>query len=253
MNHGSLFSGIGGFDLAAEQAGFTNVFHVEIDALNREHLELTFPNADSYADIREFDGNPYRGTIDIISGGFPCQDISPSKAPRGGKAQGIKGPKSGLWSEYARVVREVRPAVVCFENSAMLLRRGLEYVLCDLSELGYDAEWRCFYAAQFGYDHFRPRIYGLAYARSHRWHHLIENGGILQEVPVGGPPGQARITMPAQRIDRRSDFGCLRMDDGFSTELDKAKIFGYGNAIVVDIAFAIFLQLRKGVKLHDAS
>lgn len=84
MNHASLFSGIGGFDLAAETVGFKNIFHCEIDPDNREHLELRFPNSDQYGDIRELDGTKYHGSIDIISGGFPCQDISIAKTHVGG-------------------------------------------------------------------------------------------------------------------------------------------------------------------------
>jgi DNA (cytosine-5)-methyltransferase 1 len=245
MNHGSLFSGIGGFDLAAEKAGYNNVFHVEIDNDNREHLELSFPNTNSYADIREFDGRPYSGTIDIISGGFPCQDISIAKTHSGGgKAQGIKGTKSGLWKEYARLVREIGPGIICFENSSMLLTRGLEHVLCDLSKLGYDAEWRCFYASQFGYPHFRPRVYGLAYSRCHRWHTIIEKGGILQKVPTERAPRQNRVPMPSKRYDGQSDFGGVLLDDGFYSGLDQKKIFGYGNAVVVDIPLSIFETLN---------
>lgn len=172
--------------------------------------------------------------------------ISASQKPTlgGGKAEGIKGKKSGLWKEYARIIRQIGPGIIVFENSSMLLRRGLEHVLCDLSELGYDAEWRLFYAAQFGYDHYRPRIYGVAYSRRHRWNKVIEKGGILQKVPIGQSPRQARVPMPSKRYDGRSDFGSVLLDDGFYSQLDQKKIFGYGNAIVVDIAVAIFTQIK---------
>lgn len=246
MNHASVFSGIGGFDLAAEQAGFKNIFHVEVDDDNREHLELSFPESRSYSDIRTFNAKEYAGTIDIISGGFPCQDISIAKThTRNGQVEGIKGERSGLWKEYARVIREVGPGFVLFENSSMLLSRGFETVLCDLSELGYDVEWRCFYASQFGYPHFRPRVYGLAYPRGNRWNAIIKEGGFLQKIHTERAPRQVGVSMPFERFNSRSDFSGVLLDDGFYSRLDKKKVFGYGNAIVVDIAYYIFEMIGR--------
>src|SRR5690606_32930614 len=116
--------------------GWENVFHCELKEWNRERLSKNFPNSKSYTNIIEFDGKKYNGSIDIISGGFPCQDLSIANRYNGG-GKGIKGERSGLWKEYARVIREIEPGIIIFENSPMLLSGGLEYVLCDLSKLGF--------------------------------------------------------------------------------------------------------------------
>lgn len=129
MTHGSLFSGIGGFELGAEWAGIPTLWNCEIEDYQREVLKKNFPNVKQYRDITKTSG---LGHVDIISGGFPCQDISVA-----GKGEGITGKRSGLWTEMHRVIREVRPAYVIIENSPALLYRGFERVLCDLSESGY--------------------------------------------------------------------------------------------------------------------
>lgn len=244
MNHGSLFSGIGGFDLASEQMGWNNLFHCEVEESKRLTLEKNFPNTDSYGDIREFNAKKYKNTIDIISGGFPCQDISiANTSKKTGGALGIKGTRSGLWSEYARIIREIEPGIIIFENSPILLIRGLEHVLCDLHKLGFDAEWRCFYASDFGFPHFRKRLYGVAYARSKRWKNIIENGGILQKVLPERSPRQIPLSIPIERFNGGSSYENVRMDDGFSKELDKNFIHGFGNAVIPEIPYQIFKQL----------
>ena len=250
LTHGSLFSGIGGFDLAAQRIGFENIFHCEWIDNKRQILKQHFPKSNSYADIREFDGTKYNGKIDIISGGFPCQDISiANQSKKTNGAQGIKGERSGLWKEYARIIREIRPGVIVFENSPMLLNRGFEVVLCDLSELGYDCEWRLFYASQFGFPHRRERIYGIAYTRCERWKGIIDKGGILQEILPERTPRQIPLSIPLERFHSKSSYDNVRMDDGFSRELDKDRIHGLGNAIIPEIAFQIF----KSLSLHDTS
>lgn len=128
MTHGSLFSGVGGFETGAEWVGIDTLWNCEIEPFQRSILKKHFPNTKQYEDIKEL-SNP--GYVDIISGGFPCQDISIA-----GKGVGITGSRSGLWSEMHRVIREVRPRYVIIENSPMLLVRGFERVLCDLSKQG---------------------------------------------------------------------------------------------------------------------
>jgi DNA (cytosine-5)-methyltransferase 1 len=243
MRHGSLFSGIGGFDLAASSLGWENVFHCEWAPFQQKILKLRFPNAASYADIREFDAKPHKGSIDIISGGFPCQDISISNNHKGG-AKGIKGERSGLWKEYERVVREIEPGIIVFENSPMLLNRGLEHVLCDLSRIGFDVEWRCFYATQYGFNHIRKRIYGVAYSRGQRWKGIVEAGGLLQKILPETAPRQIPLSIPIKRFNRHSSFDDVRMDDGFPSQLDKLRIQGLGNAIIPQIAISIFKQIE---------
>jgi DNA (cytosine-5)-methyltransferase 1 len=155
--HGSLFSGIGGFDLGFRRAGIETVWQVEIDEYCRRVLARHFPDARRFTDVREVGGQNLP-SVDILSGGFPCQDIS-----NAGKRAGIDGERSGLWSEYARIIRELRPRYVVVENVAALLGRGMERVLGDLAACGYDAEWQSIRASDVGAPHRRERIWIVAY------------------------------------------------------------------------------------------
>lgn len=155
MTHGSLFSGIGGFELGAQMNNIPTLWNCEIEGFQRTILKQVFPDTKQYEDIKELSKPEY---VDIISGGFPCQDISIA-----GKGEGITGSRSGLWNEMFRIIREVRPRYVLIENSPMLLIRGFERVLCNLSEVGYDAEWKCIQNKVFGFPHNRERLYCIAY------------------------------------------------------------------------------------------
>lgn len=241
LTMGSLFAGIGGFEEAGRRNGIETLWNCEIDPFKRQILYKNFPHVHQYADIRDAHNPPY---VDILTGGFPCQDISIAQNNKGG-AQGITGERSGLWKEYARLLGEIRPKSVVFENSAMLLVRGFEHVLCDFSRLGYDVEWRCFYATQWGYPHNRERLYGIAYARGERFQEIVRQGGILQKV---APRRQTRSypdSLPLKRFNRESDFTGVRMVDGFRQGLDPRRIHGLGNAVVVDIPQAIFKVLLE--------
>ena len=156
MTHGSLFSGIGGFELGAQMNNIPTLWNCEIEDFQRTILKQVFPDTKQYEDIKELSKPGY---VDIISGGFPCQDISIA-----GKGEGIPGSRSGLWNEMFRIIREVRPKYVLIENSPMLLIRGFERVLCDLSQIGYNAEWQCISNYAFGYPHKRERLYLIAYS-----------------------------------------------------------------------------------------
>ena len=152
-----LFSGIGGFSLGLERAGMQTVAFCEIDPFCRKVLAKHWPKAPIYDDIRTLtqaqlatDGI----TVDLICGGFPCQDISVA-----GKGAGITGERSGLWREYARLIGEVRPRYVIVENVAALRSRGLGRVLGDLAALGYNAEWHCIPAFAVGAPHRRDRLW----------------------------------------------------------------------------------------------
>ncbi|ADV83852.1 DNA cytosine methyltransferase [Terriglobus saanensis] len=161
---GSLFAGIGGIDLGFERAGFRTVWQVEINPYCQRVLAKNFPHAERYADIRECGAHNLK-PVDVIVGGFPCQDIS-----NAGKRAGITGERSGLWGEYARIVRELRPRFVFVENVAALLGRGMGTVLGDLAEIGYDAEWEIVSAADVGAPHLRERIWIVAYPNcGRRW------------------------------------------------------------------------------------
>lgn len=154
---GSLFAGIGGFDLGFERAGCRVRWQVEIDPWARRVLERHFPAARRYQDVREV-GARNLEPVDIICGGFPCQDIS-----NAGQRAGIEGERSGLWREMWRITSELRPRYLVVENVAALLGRGMERVIGDLAEIRYDAEWDVISAADVGAPHLRERIWIVAY------------------------------------------------------------------------------------------
>jgi DNA (cytosine-5)-methyltransferase 1 len=177
-----LFSGIGAFSLGLERAGMKTISFCEIDPFCRRVLAKHWPGVRCYHDVRELSAQHLTadgiGSIDVICGGFPCQDISVA-----GRGAGINGARSGLWSEYARLIGEIRPRYVIVENVAALLGRGLGDVLGDLAALGYDAEWHCIPASAVGAPHIRDRIWIVAYADRRGWR---EQGDVC-EAQIGGP------------------------------------------------------------------
>jgi len=187
MTFGSLFAGIGGLDLGLERAGMTCSWQVEIDDYATRVLERHWPNVRRWRDVKTFppdterngqhettvDGGTTPGEnqgrlfesegqdngwyVDLICGGFPCQDISYA-----GRGAGLAGERSGLFFEVVRVVRQLRPRYVLLENVAALLTRGLDRVLGELATIGYDAEWHCIPAAAVGAPHIRDRVFVIA-------------------------------------------------------------------------------------------
>ena len=157
-----LFSGIGGFSLGLERTGgFRTVAFCEIEPYPRAVLAKHWPTVPCFDDVRILTAADV-GPIDVICGGFPCQDISTA-----GKGAGIGGERSGLWKEYSRLIGELRPRYVIVENVAALLARGLGVVLGDLAALGYDAEWHCIPASAVGAPHRRDRLWIVAYPHDH--------------------------------------------------------------------------------------
>ena len=162
MNELHLFAGAGGGILCGMLLGHRPVCAVEIEEYPRRVLlqrqrDGILPRFPIWDDICTFDGKPWRGLVDVVCGGFPCQDISAA-----GKGEGITGARSGLWGEMARVIREVGPRFVFVENSPMLTSRGLGTVLGDLAAMGYDARWCVLGACDAGAPHKRDRIWILA-------------------------------------------------------------------------------------------
>ena len=157
-----VFSGVGGFAAGLESSGeFRVAAFCEIIPFCRRVLASRWSGVPIYEDIRELSAGRLVSdgiAVDAICGGFPCQDISIAGAGRG-----IDGPRSGLWREMARLVRELRPRCVIVENVPALLHRGIGRVLGDLAALGYDAEWHCISAAACGLPHIRDRVWIIAY------------------------------------------------------------------------------------------
>ncbi len=160
-----LFSGIGGFSLGLERAGgFETVAFCEISPKCRHLLKHHWPEVPAYDDICTLTAQRLTADkvgVDVLCGGFPCQDISTA-----GTGAGLAGERSGLWREYARLIRELCPRLVIVENVSALLGRGLGEVLGDLASLGYDAWWDCIPASAVGAPHQRDRVWIIAYSRS---------------------------------------------------------------------------------------
>jgi DNA (cytosine-5)-methyltransferase 1 len=220
LTHGSLFAGIGGFDLGFERAGIKTVWQVEIDDYCRRVLAKHWPDAQRFSDIREC-GKHNLPWVDILSGGFPCQDIS-----NAGKRAGIDGERSGLWSEYARIICELRPRFVVVENVAALLNRGMERVLGDLAQIGYDAEWQSIRASDVGAPHRRERIWIVAYPGSTLLAYpRCQHFDVQQPLPrVYEPSGSGEV---AVSISDRG--GCGRPHN--SVQIDRPVIFRGWNAL----------------------
>ena len=164
-----LFSGIGGFSLGLERAGMQTVAFCEIDKVAQQVLRKHWPNVPIFDDVKTLKGEQL-GTIDVICGGFPCQDLSFA-----GKGAGLTGARSGLWWEFYRLIKEIKPLWVIIENVAALRSRGLDKVLGSLAEIGYDAEWHCIPASAVGAHHQRDRVWIIAYP-NHAGSRTLEHG-----------------------------------------------------------------------------
>ena len=178
MNELALFAGAGGGILGGHLLGWRTICAVEWEpyaasVLVARQNDGILPPFPIWDDVQSFDGRPWRGRVDVVSGGFPCQDISAA-----GKGAGITGEKSGMWFHMARIVGEVRPEYVFVENSPMLTTRGLGTVLGDLASLGYDARWGVLGAVDVGAPHQRDRIWIVAYSKSDRYRKGREAGNI---------------------------------------------------------------------------
>ena len=160
MNVLDLFSGIGGFSLGLERAGMKTVAFCEVDKKCQQVLKKHWPGVPIFDDVSNLKGEDIEETVDVICGGFPCQDISLA-----GKGAGLEGKRSGLWSEFKRLIEEIKPRYAIIENVSALRSRGLDQVLREISEIGYDAEWHCITAASIGAPHRRDRIWIVAYPR----------------------------------------------------------------------------------------
>lgn len=219
MNELALFAGAGGGILGGSILGWRTVCAVEYDPNARGMLlarqrDGCLPRFPIWDDVRTFDGHPWRGHVDVVSGGFPCQDISAA-----GKGAGITGERSGLWREMARIVGEVRPRFVWVENSPLLVGRGLALVLGDLAALGYDARWGVVGADDAGAVHRRERVWILAYAMRDRG----EAGLPEQEqrqTRDSGEPFNGCSRRPSGQGWWQSEPNVGRVADGLATRLD---------------------------------
>jgi DNA (cytosine-5)-methyltransferase 1 len=224
ITFGSLFAGIGGFDLGFERAGMVCKWQVEIDDHSRRVLAKHWPSVRRHDDVTTWP-QPDTEPVDVICGGFPCQDISFA-----GLGAGLSGQRSGLWFQYARIIGNLRPRFVVVENVSALLARGLDRVLGSLASLGYDAEWDVISACAMVAPHMRKRLFLVAYPsgsmgkkglrfREHRTPHTLQGGdSITSQV----------LRMESTHRDRG-------VPNGISTRVDE-RFRGLGNAVVPQIA-----------------
>ena len=285
-----LFSGIGGFSLAAEWVWGDELEIVgfcEIEKYCQKVLQKNFTGVPIHEDITELDGNDFKD-IDLITGGFPCQDISIA-----GKGEGITGKRSGLWFEMHRIIREVRPRYALIENVPMLTIRGGTRVIADLAEIGYDAEWQIVGADDVGAWHRRKRIWIVAYpgngsdsaikgqkkeknriSKEHRQKRRSRmsartsiNGEISSEVAPDTDSFRCKLrrteTRPREtdiaRSSTRQEFISTRCESYWAVEPNVGRVAhgipsrvdrlkGLGNAIVPQVAALIMKRIKNETK-----
>ena len=197
---GSLFAGIGGFDLGLERAGMRVRWQVEIDPYCQRVLTKHWPHVTRYGDIKTIDWESVE-PVDLLCGGFPCQDISLA-----GKGAGLAGDRSGLWFEYAKAIEVLRPSYVLIENVSALRSRGLDQVLGALAALGYDAEWHCIPACAVGAPHRRDRVWILAYTGSTKSRRL--SGSEREAISTPWCDGSNVADTSQQQRDRWMHWTC---------------------------------------------
>jgi DNA (cytosine-5)-methyltransferase 1 len=234
LNYLDLFHGIGGFALGAYWAGmkFENHYCSDIEPWCQKLYAQRFPDSIQLGDITKINAQDLPAGEWIISGGFPCQDISIA-----GKGAGIHGERSGLWFEYWRLIRDLRPRFAIMENVSALTFSGLGIVLGTLHEIGYNAEWQNIPASAIGACHRRERIWIVAYPDEMGrkiCHKSITQRSLSWDRMETNP-----------RIREKPDTRILRNYDGIPGPMDKYRIAGLGNAIVPQIAELLFRQIKN--------
>lgn len=274
MTHASLFSGIGGFDLAAEWAGWTNVFNCEVDPFCRKVLKYHFPKAAQYEDIRTTDFTVWRDRIDVLTGGFPCQPFSVAGNRKG------TGDDRYLWPEMLGAIREIRPRWVVGENVLGIVdwSEGLvfEQVCSDMENEGYEVQPFVLPACGVDAPHLRYRTFIVAHRADSGSEDMCQREDGLHAVGVYADTDSKRLSIAGQTRKRRSGFKddriirnwerfptespVCRRDDGFPGGLDgitfpswcRESVKAYGNAIVPQVALRIFETIAeyeaKGIK-----
>jgi len=244
MHELALFAGAGGGILGGKLLGWRTVCAVEWEpypcavlcARQNEGILAPFPIWD---DVRTFDGRPWRGRVDVVSGGFPCQDISAA-----GKGAGIDGERSGMWAHMARIIREVGPRYAFVENSPMLTSRGLGRVLGDLAEMGYDARWGVLGAVDAGAPHQRDRIWIMADSEGGKSRQSTQRQG---RESLGGRSGN-RGGDANTRATAVANADSLRELQPQGTERDERRRVGDGGE---DVADARHLRGRHGAESNE--
>lgn len=227
MTIGSLFSGIGGLELGLERAGLGPVvWQCEIDPFCRQVLAKHWPNVTRYEDVRTLEWPPH---VDVLCGGFPCQDLS-----HAGKRAGLAGERSGLWSEYLRIIGDVKPTWVVIENVHHAWSSWVPFVRGDLARAGYASVPLRLSAAEVGADHERRRVFVVAHA----------DGQLLRNLSRRwSGPGREVATEPLDPRWGTPESRMARGDDGLPGGVDRRKALG--NAVVPHVAEVIGWLIRS--------
>ena len=255
LNELALFAGAGGGILGGHLLGWRTVCAVEWEqypasVLCARQNDKILPPFPIWDDVQTFDGRPWRGIVDVVSGGFPCQDISAA-----GRGAGIDGERSGMWKHMARIIGEVRPRYAFVENSPMLTTRGLGVVLADLSSMGFDAKWGVVSAADVGANHQRERIWIRAEQRnffSHAQHNrdgrrkqqsestqetigMADTDILRAQVPIEGRYPSQQVLRGTSEAWRATVGGfwstepnVVRVANGVAARVDRLKAIGNG-------------------------
>ena len=269
----ALFAGGGGGILASHLLGIRTIGAVEINPAARAILHARqrdgyLPFFPVWDDIRTFNGKPWADCVDLISGGFPCQDISAA-----GSGAGLSGTKSGLWHEMYRIICEILPPFVFLENSPLIIRRGLPRILGQLAAIGYNAEWCMLGAANVGAPHIRKRFWLLA-AHAHRTRcaqtpqkRPDSQAGRAEPCGIGHVPDpymsgrkEQRQPEPATPQDPATECrnwwttepGICRMAHGVANRVDRLQALGNGQvpAVAATAFCALYTRLFPPLSKH---
>lgn len=254
MKHAPLFAGINGFGLAADAMGWEQPFHCEIDEFCQRVIQYYWPKSKAYYDIKKTDFTQWRGSIDVLSGGFPCQDASGANQSET-RRQGIEGDRTGLAFETLRAMSEIRPGFGVFENVPGLLTtndgRDFRTIITELARMGYNAEWRICRASEVGAPHHRARLFVVAYPNRIR---LQAHESFFSNVFKEASQARRNITgtTASVGISWDNEPGFTWVDDGISNVLDeitvpnwrKSSVMSFGNAVVPNVVFKIFQSIK---------
>lgn len=241
LSFGSSFAGIGGFDLGFERAGMVCKWQVEIDDYANRVLAQHWPDVRRWPDVRTWP-QPDTERVDVICGGFPCTDISQA----GGKA-GLDGEQSGLWADMLRTIRELRPRFAVVENSTEITHRGLDRVLGQLAEIGFDAEWSEFSPCVIGAPHTRKRVFVVAYSHG--------DGCLRARLPherrtsvfgIAGGNRSQRGAALSKSEHWETQSRVPRVVDGIPCRVDRIRAIG--NAVVPQVAEWIGRRIIEAVE-----
>lgn len=246
MKHISFFSGIGGIDLGAKKAGIETIANVEINQDCRKILKVISPNAIQYEDITAV--QELKQTLpkaEIFSGGFPCQDASNSNT----NGEGTKGKKTGLYKPFIELCGYFRPKYIVLENVPNIINRGFADVLSEIAQIGYNAEWTCLQASDFGYPHRRERLFIVAYPVEFGLQQILQRAPKDYRLHESWTASKTYQSFAAKWNEGYIHTSNLPRDNGIRG-IEKG-IFGAGNAVIPVIAQYIFLNILDHAKSRN--